>query len=254
MRLPPVTPALRRFALEVHAELGALYGTPVPFFQTLDPLSELVSSLLSHRTKNKQSGEAFRILRERFPTWEQVRDADPAAVIDAIKPCTWPELKGPRLQDILRRIGEERGELSLEFLADWPVAEARGWLERLPGVGKKTSAATLLFSTLRKPALPVDSHHHRVAMRLGLVPNGCPLDAAHNRLAALIPADWDSQSVYDHHELLMFHGQRCCSPRNPACERCPLADRCPSSRLLPSEPRATPAVERPTATLFDTLE
>ena len=254
MRLPPITPALKRFALEVHAELGALYGTPVPFFQTLDPLSELVSSLLSHRTKNRQSGAAFRILRERFPTWQQVIDADAAAVIEAIKPCTWPELKGPRLQAILRQIQQERGELSLEFLTDWPVPAARAWLERIPGVGRKTSACVLLFSTLRKPALPVDSHHHRVAMRLGLVPAGCPLDAAHDRLAALLPPDWDAQSVYDHHELLMFHGQRCCSPAKPACERCPLADRCPSSRLAPvAAPRAL-AVERPAPSLFDTPE
>ena len=92
------------------------------------------------------------------------------------------------------------GELSLDFLAEWPVAEARDWLEELPGVGPKTSAATLLFSRLRKPALPVDSHHHRVAERLGLIPAGVAVGPSHALLEAQLPADWSAQQVYDNHE------------------------------------------------------
>lgn len=218
-------------ALRLHERLCAAYGCPIPYFHDLDPLSELVSSLLSHRTRNADSGRAFRRLRERFATWEAVRDAAVGEVEEAVSPCTWPEQKAPRIQAVLARIGERRGgELSLDFLGALPVPEARAWLEALPGVGPKTSAATLLFSRLRRPALPVDSHHHRVAVRVGLLPAGVAVGPAHARLEALMPPGWDAQQVYDHHEVFMLHGQRCCFFRSPACGRCPVLDLCPTGQ------------------------
>lgn len=228
----------RHKALLVHERLCAAYECPVPFFQELDPLSELVSSLLSHRTRNADSGRAFRQLQDRFPTWGAVRDAPTADVEHAIGPCTWPEQKAPRIQAILTEITSRRdGELSLDFLAPMPVPEARAWLESLSGVGPKTSAAVLLFSRLRRPALPVDSHHHRVAVRLGLIPPTVSVGPAHAFLAAQLPPDWTAQQVYDNHEVLMLHGQRCCYFQSPACTRCPVLDLCPSGqqRLGPSD-------------------
>jgi endonuclease-3 len=210
--------------------LAELYGTPVPFFHDHDPLSELVSALLSHRTRNSDSGRAFRALKARYADWGAVRDAPVNELEAALADCTWPELKAPRLKQVLAEVTRRHGELSLEFLRDLPVADARAWLEELPGVGPKTSAAVLLFSNLRRPALPVDSHHHRVALRLGLIPPRTAVGPAHARLAALLPPDWGTQDVYDHHELLMFHGQRCCFDRNPACGRCVLRDVCPTGQ------------------------
>ncbi|HEX5871508.1 MAG TPA: hypothetical protein VFY65_13875 [Longimicrobium sp.] len=236
--------ALREFALLVHERLCAAYGCPIPYFHDLDPLSELVSSMLSHRTTNRSSGQAFRELRRRFPDWEAVRDAPTEQVQDAIDPCTWPEQKAPRIQHVLRDVTARRGELSLEFLAEMPVLEARAWLESLTGVGPKTSAAVLLFSRLRMPALPVDSHHHRVAARLGLIPDGVPVGPAHRLLEALLPPDWSAQQVYDHHEALMLHGQKCCYWRDPECWRCVVWEICPEGRRrLPEGPagRAAPA-------------
>ncbi len=226
------TAELRAKALEVHARLCEAYGCPVRYFHDHDPLSELVSALLSHRTRNADSGRAFRELRARFPDWAAVRDAPTADVQDAVRFCTWPELKAPRVQGVLREITARRGELSLDFLRDLTVADARTWLESVSGVGPKTSAAVLLFSSLRMPALPVDSHHHRVASRLGLLPPRTAVGPAHAALAALLPPDWSAQQVYDHHEVLMFHGQRCCTFARPACGRCPLLDLCPTGQQL----------------------
>lgn len=219
--------ARRAKTLLVHARLCALYGCPIAFFHDdIDPLSELVSSLLSHRTRNADSQAAFKRLRERFATWEALRDAAPADVHAALAGVTWPEQKAPRIQEVLGAITARRGVLDLEFLAELPLPEARAWLEALPGVGPKTSAAVLLFSRLRRPALPVDSHHHRVAVRLGLLPGDTPVGPAHALLAADLPADWDAQQVYDHHEVMMLHGQRCCFHRAPACSRCPVVELC----------------------------
>lgn len=218
--------ALRARALVVHERLCAAYGCPVAFFSDKDPLSELVSALLSHRTKNADSHRAFVQLRERFPTWAAVRDAPTPDVEAALAPCTWSEQKAPRVQAVLRAVSASPHGLSLDWLADVPVPEARAWLEALPGVGPKTSAAVLLFSRLRRPALPVDSHHHRVAIRLGLLNASVAVGPSHAVLEALLPPDWDAQQVYDHHESLMLHGQRCCFWRQPACGRCPAYDLC----------------------------
>lgn len=225
--LPVVDDALRAKALVVHERLCAEYGCPIAYFHELDPLSELVSSLLSHRTRNADSGRAFRQLRARFATWEAVRDAPTAEVEAAIASVTWPEQKAPRIQAALREIGERHGALSLDFLAELPVREARAWLESLHGIGPKTSAAVLLFSRLRMPALPVDSHHHRVAQRLALIPPNVAVGPAHDLLAAQLPPDWSAQQVYDDHEALMFHGQRVCFWRDPDCHRCVVLDLCP---------------------------
>ena len=235
---------LRDRALRVHRRLCAAYGCPIPFFHELDPLSELVSSLLSHRTRNRDSGRAFRRLRERFPTWEAVRDAPVGEVQEAVSPATWPEQKAPRIQAVLREITARRGgELSLDFLAELPVREARDWLESMPGVGPKTSAATLLFSRLRLPALPVDSHHHRVAARLGLIPAGVSVGPAHALLEAQLPPGWDAQQVYDNHEALMLHGQRCCYFQGPECWRCPVLDLCPFGQARMAKPGSEPETQ-----------
>ena len=147
---------------------------------------------------------------------------------DAVSPCTWPEQKAPRIQEVLRAITDapETPGLSLDALAGWPAERARRWLQAFKGVGPKTSAAVLLFSRLRVPALPVDSHHHRVAQRLGLISEKTAVGPSHDALAALVPAGWDAQAVYDHHEVFMLHGQRCCYWRRPDCARCVVYDLC----------------------------
>jgi endonuclease III len=225
-------------ALLVHERLCSVYSCPIAYFHDFDPLSELISSLLSHRTRNADSSHAFTQLAARFESWAAVRDAPTAEVEAAIARCNWPEQKAPRLQQVLHLIGERRnGDLSLDFLGHLPLAEARAWLETLPGVGPKTSAAVLAFSNLRRPALPVDSHHHRVAARLGLIPTNLAVGPAHTVLAAQLPVDWTAQQVYDNHEVLMLHGQRVCFFRDPACHRCVLLDLCPfgqARRLAPA--------------------
>jgi endonuclease-3 len=238
---------MRDKALEIHRRLCAVYGCPIPYFHSFDPLSELVSSLLSHRTRNADSGRAYKALRARYPEWEEVLAAPVDQVEETIRGVTWPEQKAPRIQAVLRAIRERHGALSLDFLADMPVTDARAWLESIPGIGPKTSAAVLSFSTLRKAALPVDSHHHRVAQRTGLIGKSVDVGPSHAALAALLPEDWDAQQVYDNHEVMMLHGQQCCYFQNPACGRCAILELCPTGQGRVNQTAAPmpPAGRRP---------
>ena len=231
MRNPTATsPETIARLMEVHERLSDVYGRSIKYFHDLDPLSELVSALLSHRTRNSASGQAFRNLRLLFGTWEAVRDAPTALVEEAIQPCTWPEQKAPRIQQVLQRIGEENGSLSLDFLQDMEVEVARRWLESLPGVGPKTSAAVISFSSLRGKALPVDSHHFRVAHRLGIIEEKIGEGKANRVLENMLPESFTAQEMYDHHQVLMKHGQQVCFYQQPRCVSCVLLDICPTGQ------------------------
>jgi endonuclease-3 len=228
--MPAVTEDINDFVLEVHRRLSAIYGSQIKYFHDLDPLSELVSALLSHRTKNSNSAKAFANLMDVFGSWEGVRDAPTAAVQAAITPCTWPEQKAPRVQEVLRLVTERHGSLSLNFISTMEVGLARQWLEELPGVGPKTSAAVMSFSNLRAKALPVDSHHFRVAVRLGIINAKIGEAKAHHVLESLLPPDFTAQDMYDNHQVIMRHGQRICIYHRPDCKSCVLLDICPTGK------------------------
>ncbi|MEM1326781.1 MAG: Fe-S cluster assembly protein HesB [Bacteroidota bacterium] len=204
------------------------YGAPFDYFSTKDAVSELVSAMLSHRTRNKVSGQAYRDLKEKYPSWEELLVADVKEIESVIARVTYPEVKSNRIKVALQLVKDRNnGELSLEFLKDMPVQAARDWMEEIPGVGAKTSAAVLNFSHLRIPALVVDTHHQRVAQRVGLVPPKASIAKAAYQLQAMIPEDWDARKVYDNHEAFMYHGQKCCYYSNPECQRCPILHLCP---------------------------
>lgn len=223
-----VTEELKAKATLVHQRLCTEYGCPVPYDGDLDPLSGLVAALLSHRMDHDDAARALAQLRSTFPTWEVVRDAAAETVQAAIGPATRPALEASRIQRVLREISERRGgALSLDFLAELGARAARDWLESLPGIGPKTSAAVLLCTTLRMPALPVDSNHHRVAQRLALIPARVPVGPAHLVLQAQLPADWDAQRLHDNHASMKRHGERCCYYHAPDCGRCVVLDLCP---------------------------
>ncbi len=230
--MPAVIKNTNDFVLEVHRRLSVIYGSQIKYFHDLNPLSELISALLSHRTKNSSSAKAFANLMDVFGSWEGVRDAATSAVQAAISPCTWPEQKAPRIQEVLRLVTERNGSLSLDFIADMEVQPARQWLEELPGVGPKTSAAVMSFSNLRGRALPVDSHHFRVAVRLGIISAKIGEAKANRVLENLLPPDFTAQEVYDNHQVMMRHGQRICLYYRPDCNNCVLLDICPTGKTI----------------------
>lgn len=205
---------------EVISRLYAFYGRPV-WQNPLPPLDELVSTILSQNTNDRNRDIAFLRLKQRFPTWEEVLVAPPAEVVDCIRVAGLANQKGPRIQRVLAQIVEERGSLDLSFLADLPLTEARAWLMHFNGVGPKTAAIVLQFS-LNRPAFPVDTHIYRVTGRIGLRPAHMSVEATHGWMESLV----DPAEYYAGHLHLIRLGREICMARKPDCARCPLTDLC----------------------------
>ncbi len=187
-----------------------------------EPMHELISTLLSHRTTEAQEARAFDSMMQRFGSYETIRVAPFEDLVASIHGVNWPEVKASNIQKVLNRIHEERGELSIAFLDQLSTDEAQQWLMDLPGVGLKTATLVLLFC-FGKPVLPVDTHLHRVSGRLGLI-DAKSAEKAHAELLALLPAD--GHVLYNFHIAMLRHGQKICVWKNPRCAKCPLTDIC----------------------------
>jgi endonuclease-3 len=185
-----------------------------------DPLSELMETILSQHTSDLNSHRAFTALKGAFSSWTEVRDTNVEAVAKAIHSAGLSKIKAPRIQRVLQEISPI-GEPNLEFLKAMPRGKARGYLMALPGVGPKTAACVLLFS-LGMPAIPVDTHVHRVALRLGLIGEKTPADAAHDKLEELVP----EEAMYPFHMNIVAHGRQVCHAQRPAHEICVLRSEC----------------------------
>jgi endonuclease-3 len=212
-------PPSRRRVRAVRARLRELYGLPCQPPHG-DPLAELVLTVLSQSTSDRNRDVAYLRLRERLPTWEAVRDADLATVRAAIQPGGLHVQKSRRIQEILRALPPD---LDLTWMREAPVADSRAFLCALPGVGRKTAACVLLFA-YGLPDIPVDTHVSRVGTRLGLLRPGAALDPEqHEAMLALTPVGAELEL----HVNLLRHGRRVCQARRPACGGCGLRRMCP---------------------------
>ena len=219
----------------IRDRLRAFYGHPrnEPHHA---PLDELVLTVLSQNTNDRNRDVAYERLRKRFPDWRAVLDAPVEEVEEAIRPGGISRVKSRRIQSMLATIATENvrkpGTLDLEPLSSAPREDAIEFLEGLPGVGRKTAACVLLFS-FDRPELPVDTHVYRVASRLALIRPKASFEEAHDVLRALAdPAD-----VYELHVNMIRHGRRICTARNPRCPECPLLRLCPYGRERVRGPR-----------------
>jgi endonuclease-3 len=200
--------------------LLAAYGPQA--HRLLPALDELILTVLSQNTSDLNCGRAYRAMRERYPRWEDVLAAEPVELVEVLRPGGLANQKAPRIQAILAWLAASEHGLDLEWLSGLDAAEAMSFLTALPGVGAKTASCVLLFS-LGMPVMPVDTHVHRIALRLELIGRRVTADAAHPLLTALTPPD----RMLEAHLLLIEHGRRTCKARRPHCEHCVLLDLCP---------------------------
>ncbi len=241
-RLERYRPGLVGFVMD---ELAARYGHPVRDIR-LDPVSELILTILTQNSADVNAEVAFMALREAYPSSDPVQTHQPGAgwggpglpdgappdwyavetapipeLTDVIRPGGLANQKAPRIQSTLRRIREERGDYSLEFLGDLPPLEARAWLTSFPGIGKKTASILLLFG-FGQPLMPIDRHVERVSHRVGLLPPKATLDEAHDLFLGVFAPD----EMFEAHVNLIQHGRKTCHARRPDCDACPLRPRC----------------------------
>lgn len=205
----------------IRERLAQVYGVPIAQPHG-DPLAELVLTVLSQSTNDRNRDVAYLRLRERFPSWEAVRDAPLEEIEEAIRPGGLSKVKSARIQAILRAIGDP---LDLEWMRAAPVQESQRYLCALPGVGRKTAACVLLFSFGLRD-VPVDTHVSRVATRLALLRPKAPFEELHDELLALTPPG----AELEFHVNLLRHGRRTCHAQRPACRACALRRMCPSRR------------------------
>jgi endonuclease-3 len=211
----------RRRLRTIRDRLRREYGRPV-LRPHRAPVDELVLTVLSQNTNDRNRDVAYGRLRERFGSWDEVRDAPVEEVEEAIRPGGLAPTKAVRIKRILDAIDED----DLAWMEEAPLDEARDYLCELPGVGRKTAACVLLFAYGR-PDVPVDTHVYRVGQRLGLWPEKASFEQAHDEMLRLVD---DPDEAYEVHVLLIRHGRRTCTARNPDCPHCPLLSLCPEGK------------------------
>jgi endonuclease-3 len=211
---------IREKGLAINRALTDYYGPPPPRHH-YDPLSTLVLTVLTQHTSDVNAERAFESLVRAFPSWEAVRDAGVQEIAQAIRPAGLSNVKAPRIKEILQRISDLNGKLNLDFLHTLDSEKARAWLLALKGVGPKTAACVLIFS-LGKPAMPVDTHVHRVCCRVGLVGPKVTAEHAQEILESVLPPE-DQRSF---HVNVITHGRKICKAQLPLCSECPINHLC----------------------------
>lgn len=206
--------------------LVSTYGDR-PWKRRLEPVAELVQTILSQNTSDANSGRAYASLMSKFGAWERIAEAKTDEIAEAIRAGGLAEVKAKYIKSALSALAKENHGFDLEFLSAMPVNKARRWLINLPGVGMKTASCVLLFS-LHRPAFPVDTHVYRVAKRLGLIGDRISADAAHLQMEKMVKAE----DVYRCHMLIIEHGRKTCKAQRPLCGKCALASICPGYKTF----------------------
>lgn len=204
--------------------LEKAYGKP-KLTRHNPPLDELILTILSQNTTAANCRRAFDGLRKAFPTWDDVRNGCVTDIADSIRSGGLADIKADRMRRLLQQIHDHRGNLDFSWIEELPSDEARDYLLRFDGVGPKTAACVLLFS-LGRPVMPVDTHVHRVSLRVGLIPSNTTAEAAHKLLQEMIPPE----RVYSFHINMVRHGREVCRPSNPKCDICVLSKECDFGR------------------------
>lgn len=207
-------------ATRVDEVLAELYGKK-NFKKKTDPLTELVTTVLSQNTSDTNRDRAFAGLREKFPDWGDVLCVSRNQLASAIKVGGLANIKAARILKMLKSIKEMHSELSLDFLSDWPDDEVREYLLKIDGVGPKTAACVLAFA-LGRDVMPVDTHVHRVSSRLGLIPQEMNAETAHDFFLVFR----GTVDLYQFHLNMINHGRKVCKARKPLCGSCKLRRLC----------------------------
>ena len=199
--------------------LKKAYGAPKP--RKTPPVDELIRTILSQNTSDKNSVPAFHALKKKFGSWERVLETPAVSIAAVIKHAGLAGIKSARIVGALKQIKEREGKISLSRLKGMSVEDGLNYLKSIKGVGPKTAACVLLFS-FGKPAMPVDTHIFRVANRIGLIAADIDIEEAHKILTSMVPKGL----IYELHLGIISHGRETCRATGPKCGSCVLYGAC----------------------------
>ncbi len=214
--------SLRRRVRALHRRLEDHYGPAKR--KRIGPLDELMLTILSQNTNDTNRDRAYESLRARYPNWDAVRIAPRVEIEQAIRSAGLWKQKARTLQETLDALYDEQGDLDLSHLEQLSDPEIIEYLTSFRGIGAKTAACVLCFA-MGRTYMPVDTHVHRVARRLGLIPERATADQAHellNRDSSVPP-----ELRFSFHVQLIRHGRAVCRAGRPACDTCALGGLCP---------------------------
>ena len=195
-----------------------------------DPVWTLVQGVIGARTRSEVSNGTTDALLERFGSWEAVANATVKQLEDLLGKQTFPGQSARRLKACLEALIEQRGSADLRHLSNLPTEEAMVELEALPGVGRKIAAGVMNASTFDRPAIVIDSHHRRIAQRMGLVPPRASTNRTFVELTPILPPEWSAADIDEHHLLMKELGRAICRPSHADCPACPLKPDCEMGR------------------------
>ena len=176
-----------------------------------NPFEVLISTVLSQRTRDENTEKASVQLFRRYRNPEQLSQASLKDIEKLIKPSGFYKTKALRIKEISKILVEKyKGKVPRDFQD----------LMGLPGVGRKTANCVLVYA-YRLPAIPVDTHVHRISNRIGLVKTKAP-EQTETELVKIIPQEYWT----DLNDLFVKFGQRTCRPIRPECWRCPIMRMC----------------------------
>ncbi len=204
----------------VYSALDNTYG-PLPRRSMESPVDVLIRTILSQNTTDINSNKAYNALRRKFPKWTNVLKANPHNLATTIRCGGLANIKAEYIQKTLRMIHEREGQITLNHLKTLRTEDALNQLTCLPGVGIKTACCVLLFG-FNRPVMPVDTHVYRVAVRLGWVKRGVPINCVHTILEQMILKRW----ILPIHLYVIQLGRTICRPRKPDCRHCPIYQHC----------------------------
>ena len=185
-----------------------------------NPLDELVYIVSSTRTRDDSYRVTYRRLKRAFPSWNAVNSADLPRLEAILVPAGLGRLKAQQILGILDQLRERFGRATLAPLRKMSNQEAELLLAGLPGVGAKVAKCVLMYS-LQREVLPVDTHVHRVAKRLGFETKRRP-DTSQDLIERAVPP----RLRYGFHVNAVAHGRAVCLPRKPRCDACCLGRWC----------------------------
>ncbi|MGD8782485.1 MAG: endonuclease III [Ignavibacteria bacterium] len=206
--------------VKVNNLLMEQFGIPPRNKKLPDPVDMLIATILSQNTNDKNSYQAYKNLKEKYKSWEEILAARRTSIESVIKVAGLGKQKSEAIKSFVKELNDKRGKLSLSHLKKMDESSAIEELTNYKGVGVKTASCVLLFAMDRN-VCPVDTHVHRTVNRIGIVKQNTP-----DKTFFDLNENFPPKIAHQFHTNLIRLGREICKPKKPSCTICPILKNC----------------------------